>query len=1280
MLSVENNLQLALNQRDIWYKQTMHLKSPLFNIGGTCIFNGSIDYNMLNKAIQQLIIENDTLRINISNQAPYTQTLINQYTYKLEFVDFSKHASAAKKAHAWLDDNFKRPFTFNKNHWLWQFALIKESSGCFYLMTKYHHVILDGGSVQLVIIRLSELYNALLEKQSIEIKPIPSYFDFIKQEQKYLGSSHYQVDDKYWSHKLPELPSTLISRRYPDSVNSILPKAHNHRFKIKREFYENIRQFSVHNDNTIVHTFLGVIGLYFSRIYQREDICIGIPVINRSGARYKKTLGMFTNLSPLVLEITQSDNTHQLLQHCKSQLRELYKHHRFPLNHIKKRLNLLQKGRNQLFDIVFSYEKFDFSASFGGVSQQAKQYFSDTAGHPLIISICEFNNTDDVEVIFEGAENCFTREDLLYLENRFLVILQQMLDKPNKVLKDFNLLTINDTKIIFETFNRNIVHQKEVFNVIQLFQQQVKQRPHQCAVEFQKHTLSYQKLDQLSSQLAQHLLDQGIKTNDMIAIHLPRSVNMIIGILAILKTSAAYLPIPTDSPNQRIEFIFEQSQTKILLTDSHYSAQSPHHPQIICIDDYQTTSNNPLQPLENINIKPENLAYVIFTSGTTGSPKGVMVEHKALSSRLNWLQSLFKLSPNDRMGQTIQYYFDPSIIEIFVSLSQGASLIIAPENSNTPQKFSQFILDQKITSLALVPSTLRILLAGLKENKQKTKLRFACCGGERLEAELAEQFIQQTSATLYNVYGPTEATIIATAWKCQKHFKDKVLPLGKPADNTQILICDENLEILPVNEIGEIIICGDTLTKGYINQPRLNKKTFPSGFHNHSRLYKTGDMGYINNQGLLYFSGRIDRQVKISGYRIELSEIENILQDHDHVSSVAVTTPIFEHQKQLIAYVETKREDTDTLLKELSFLLRQHLPSYMQPRAIIPLTTIKTSQTGKIDYSSLPLPDLTVHLNKEYAPHNLLETQLLQLWKNTLSINKIGMNDNFFESGGDSISAVRLMIAIETITGVLQPLSFLLENPSIATQASALYKTGPNNSLNLLISLSAQKNTLPFFIAASGTGDYLRFSKLADCLKDNCSVHMLQPAENHNPQSIHSIAQTYADNIIQHCNAPYYLSGFSIGGITALETARILIKQGRPPLGVILFDSIFPRWPLQSLWLFKFLGKIVNLCNLREKIINNRHLEVMINDPGIITQVSALSEHTIKTVDLPIDLILTKKMWMFHPLIRSSWAKLFKNQLTKHSVNGLHGEMFQEPYVQELAKLIKTITTLKERV
>ena len=1106
---MDNFLQLASNQRDIWQDQAAYPDSPVYNIGGTFVIDGEINYKQLNLALKYLIIEHDSLRIAIHHNSPNNQVLLEKIELELEFIDFSKDEFSRKKSHQWLDYQFTQAFDLKENSLLWQFALIKESEKRYYLMQKFHHVIADGWSTTVVIERLAEIYRALLQNKEIEKKSSTKYLSFIQQEQIYLNSSAYQTDQQYWKQLFPELPPSLITPRYPNSEPNSLAHSNVHRLTIPRSFYNKINLYSIKHKSTCYHSFLTALAIYFSRIYQRNDIIIGIPSLNRNGAKYKDVIGMFISLSPLVLNIEENASSSQILTQCKTSLRELYRHQRFPLGSISKHLKLLQNGQNSLFDILLSYEKHDYSADYIDAKViKVKQQCSGIARYPLAISICEFDQSDDVEVLFEAAETCFSSDDLQALSEHLLLILEQMLTSDLAV-KDIQLLTEKDNNIIFNQFNapKNIP-EKKLSSVIDLFQEQVKKQPHAIALEFEEIKFSYQQLDHSSNQLAQYIINSSNTPPSIIALFFGRNIEMIVAILATLKVSAAYLPIPTDIPDERIHKILQQSQTTIVLSQKNYQERlqllTKH---IIYVDDFPkpTTYETETFPKNN----PDSLAYVIFTSGSSGQPKGVTIDHTALSLRIKWLQSLFKLTPHDHMGQSIPYNFDPSIIEIFLSLTQGACLVLMPENHYTNEKFGHFIINKSITTIALVPSSIRMLL----QTQQTMPLRVACCGGERLEPNLAKQFLEQTQAQLFNVYGPTESTIIASAWECRLDFSGNSLPIGIPAENTPIYITDSHLNILPINTIGEICITGKTLAKGYLHQLDLTEKSFLTWNKLNTIVYKTNDRGYIGHDGLLYFSDRLDRQVKINGYRIELGEVESLLQQHPDINIAAVITHKDNKQTHIYAYVEIRQHNTEAVLKELSLHLRQNLPNYMQPRKIIDLNSIAVTQTGKIDYSNLPIPSANIKSHTQNLPRNAIEIQLLTLWSKVLSTPEIGIYDNFFEFGGDSLTAINLMIAIEKYNNVRYPLSFLLEHPTIAEQSTALQKTYPK--INILNSVSNHPNIPNLFIAVSGHGDILRLSNLANTLGNTCNIHILQPLED-NPAttSINHIAQQYAECII----------------------------------------------------------------------------------------------------------------------------------------------------------------------
>lgn len=1260
---------LASNQLDIWRDQQANSGSPLYNIGGSLSILGVIDYTLLNKAVNLLVNEYDVLRLSFSQyQGEVFQSVIENTKVDLEFHDFSQHAKPIAVTKNWLEHTFAQAFVIDEACLLWHFALIKESASHYYIMTKYHHLIADGWTVKIIISRLAEHYNALVQKQSA---PPPAnsnrYIDFISKEQHYLISKKFHSDEQYWQQIFPALPTPAIKHGITTSQTESLPKANVYRFEIQRNLYNQLNQLASTHSCTIFQVLMSTFALYFARIHQRNNIVIGVPSLNRSGAKFKDVPGMFVTISPLSLQMDMTQNFQQLLTKCAATLRETYRHQSYPLNLIHQHLELIKNGRDTLFDMVISYEKQAFSTPFSGTTITAKQQFSGIARYPLAITVCEFHEHDDVEIIFEGADTAFSTQDLELLAGRITCILEQLITHPDLALKQIDLLPEYEKRLLYSRFNHSPSDSEDTATpVIQQFEQQAALNPDAIAIESADTFISYQQLNLQSNQLAQQLISLQIGKQSVVAICMQRCPEMILAILATLKTGAAYLPIDPDAPDDRIADILSQSGTTTILCMQAQRLQlTPYNIQLITLNNFHSQYPD---SAPNITIAGQDTAYIIFTSGSTGTPKGVMLPHSALSLRINWIRESFNIQSSDRIAQTIQFSFDPSILEIFLALTEGATLVLAPNNYQTSEAFTHFIVKKRITALALVPSSLRNLVQGLNV-QQRTQLKVACCGGEVLPPELAEQFQQQTNAELFNVYGPTEATLFATAWRYQNTDKTN-LPIGRPIGNTSVYIVDENHQPLPIGISGEIVIGGTALAKGYLNDVYRTQEKFivdPFSTGANARLYKTGDIGFISIDGQLHYLGRTDRQVKISGYRIELGEIEALLNTYPEIQTSAVIVL----QQKIYAYIETNNEYCEKLIRNISQFLRSHLPIYMQVYAIQKIHSMPYSLSGKIDYSALPAPNIKKQ-RKQSLPNNLLEVHLTQFWQETLKNNQISIDDNFFELGGNSLAAVTLIQKIEQFTGYKHSLSLLLKHPTIEQQAEYLSSELPLQNQPILKTLSDASNTevTPFYLAASGKGDSLRFKNLASKLENLCSLHMLHPAEHHNNPSIYDLASEYAEIIQIRNEPPGYIGGFSIGGFAALEAARILTEKGMPPLGVLLLDTLHPYWLIQSPALFQRFNQLITLLHLNKLSVNGKRLNIMFSDPGIAIQLNALQHHTVKPFMGPVALITSSyihpKAWLF-----SKWHKLYGENLQHYIVPGFHGGIFNTTNIDSLSVAIR---------
>lgn len=1263
----DDRTELSEIQQAIWYDQIARPQSPVYNIGGRLMIYGPVNYGLLKQALQRLVNQNQALRLGIDYGNGLPRQFVRPHiAVELPFIDMSGHVDPQAAAADWLQDHFRLAFTIGEDAVYWQFALLKISNRQYALLTKYHHLIADGWSTKIVIDRLAELYNALLAGSPCPVPEAASYLDFVAQEQQYIHSALFERDAEFWRLTLPDLPEPLIRHKYALGAPADTTQALSHRFCLERAFYNRLTQWASEHQATTYHVLLSALCLYFARTQRQTRFTVGIPVLNRSGARFKKVLGLFASLSPLVIDIELGATPQQLLRYFSFEIRKLHKHQRYPLTVINQRLQLLKNKRDSLFDLVMSYEKQDYTVRFGEAEVNARQLFSGAARYPLAATVCEFNADDAVEVIFEGAETCFNAEELALVGRRLQFVLQQFIDTPDKPLAEIDLLPEDEKQFIFHRFNRP--QPAPSFNsVIAQFKYWVALRPDRVAIKQLGRELTYRELDQLSDQLGHELCRRNCEVGDVVAVCMPRCIESIVSMLAILKMRAVYLPIDSDSPADRIHGILQQSQAVLLLTvTSEDECLSALHDNTVWVD--RMPESFDIAPLQTVEPKPDDLAYIIYTSGSTGQPKGSKIHHLAMSVRLAWLQKAFAIRPEHSVGQSIQTHFDPSLVEILLALTQGACLVLAPWQRLTAEAIAEFVLTEQIHALALVPSSLRLLLQGLPASGA-VPLKVACCGGETLPANLAKAFIQRTGARLFNVYGPTETTILASAWACAVDDQSP-LPLGQPLDQTQILIVDSQLRLMPVAVPGEIVIGGAGVGKGYLRQETETAQAFVANPYAEGYLYRSGDVGYIGTDGQLYFSERLDRQVKISGYRIELGEIENVLMQHDSVRRAAVDVMLQHEQKILLAYVEA--DSSESLSSALLAYLRQRLPDYMLPRVITILDALPLTAVGKIAYQQLPLPNFSAHSQTKRPPATALETRLLNVWQRTLNNPDLGVDDNFFEQDADSLTAISLLTAIESATGHRCSIGFLMAYPSVAMQSEQLAQTEKPVTHAHLRTLSKQISPVHLYVAASGEGDQMRFQALADALGESCTVHMLSPQPVQLDQaSIETIAGDYARVIREHAHDNFYLAGFSIGGITALEAARQLQQQRHAPRRLILLDTVYPHWPLQSPWLLKLLQWLSGRLILNRITLNDRKLQAMLTDPGIIVQLAGLNRHLLRPFQGEVLLIMTDRMRYLRRWLYAGWFKLFGDRLETDHVPGMHGAMFQTRYLPELCRVIR---------
>ncbi len=671
--------------------------------------------------------------------------------------------------------------------------------------------------------------------------------------------------------------------------------------------------------------------------------------------------------------------------------------------------------------------------------------------------------------------------------------------------------------------------------------------------------------------------------------------------------------------------------------------------------------------------RPGDLAYVLFTSGSTGRPKGVMLEHAALSRRLAWLTRTYGVRTDDRSALATQATFDPSLIELCLPLVNGASIALAPPGRLRPESVAEFAIRHGATIMAFVPSTLGGFLDGASQ-RAGLRLRVACCGGEVLSPELAARYRNGTSARLFNVYGPTEACIFATAWECVPLDGTSALPIGSAIDHTSIYVLDAALQLLPFGVAGEVFIGGGGLARGYLNRPELTREVFlDDPFRPGARMYRTGDRGWLSPDGQLHFLGRLDRQVKLRGYRVELGEIESALLAIEGVTQAAARLVERQGQMQIHAWAATNSGHRPDNLHRV---LRLRLPDYMLPSAIGILAALPCNSAGKTDYQALPEIADAVVQPATRGPANPLERELLVLWEEALGRRPLSVQDNFFDVGGDSLSAVGVLAATERKLGRKVPLYLLTEHPTVEQFAAALGSDDPFPGL--MVGFGMALSQVPLYMAASGHGDLMRFQNLAEAMAGVCDVRMMQPPVGEPIRRITDLATRYADAIQALGQQPGFVAGFSIGGVAALETARLLERRGVPVRGLILIDTVYPKAVWGGTFYWRIFSWLVRHLRIGDLSLNGRRLGAMFNDPGLSGQVMAMGGYRPGVFGGPTVLIKTAGLSRWHRMLFGSWRKLLGARLVERHIAGLHGSIFSATSVGTLASLLADIVTPRE--
>ncbi|MEI3790603.1 MULTISPECIES: amino acid adenylation domain-containing protein [unclassified Chryseobacterium] len=1029
-------MKLTLPQQDIYFEQLLFADEPIYNIGAKISIEGSLNKDMFERAYVALIQQHDAYRCFLKGDLNNTEMLLTTEIRPLEYIDFSNKESKEVLVLEFIQKEFKKSFDVEKDKFLYRFVLIKVDEKFHYLFSVYHHIITDGWGTSLMFTRLVKNYNETLENGIVVTEYPYSYENFISEDENYFNSEDFNGDKQYWTEKFKTLPENLFQKLDSSKTRNTSSRKE---FIIKRAKYNELTKLALETKSSTFHIVLAILYAYLGKKSQNELVSIGLPVLNRSGAKFKKTVGLFMGVNPLLISIDEENTFFELVEKIKNQLKQDYRHQRFPLGQLVNSLGVFNQ-KERIFNITLSYEKQDYSSHFKDTITKVVPLSHESERVALALYIREFDETEDVKIDFDYNLNYFIKESINKVTKHFQTLMEEVLKSPNRKVKDLNYLTSSERDQLLHEFNDTKVDYLSDETIVELFEQQVEKTPENIALIDSEVKLSYKELEEKSDRVASYLVSNLGKNKEPVGVLVDRSAELIVLLLGILKSGKCYIPIDPMLPKERIEYIIDHSQASVIITEEMFLQE--FNSIKIADNKNKSTANfitkDKLLQFENIqevdihNIpKPSDTAYIIYTSGSTGNPKGVEIGHQALTNFLTSIRSKPKVEPQDILYSVTTYSFDISILEFFTPLISGASVFIASkETLNNTEQLKAELENINPTIIQATPSFYQMLFnAGWNGNKDLKIL----CGGDSLNRLLAEKLLNH-SKEVWNMYGPTETTIWSSTKKIEK--PSDASKIGKPINNTQIYIIDKHHNLLPQNIVGRIFIAGDGLAKGYYKNETLTEEKFiDSPFSttdkNNLKMYETGDLGKWNEEGEIEFLGRNDFQVKVRGFRIELGEIETKLQEYPNIKQAVADAKEVNGEKVLLVYY-TKDNESNIDKTGLREYLQSKLPEYMVPGFFVELETIPLTPNGKIDRNALPSVTGEDLIRREYvAPRNETEQKLVEIWQQTLGIEKIGITDNFFELGGHSLAAGKIMNTISKELNKEVSLKQIFQNQTI---------------------------------------------------------------------------------------------------------------------------------------------------------------------------------------------------------------------------------------------------------
>ena len=1170
--------KLSFPQQRLWFLDRLEPGAPIYNIVHAIRLFGKLDVTALQRSLNQIIRRHDILRTTFhSDSDGPVQVVTPHRDLTLAVRDLQSTAATNRNAEIakLTNDEARQPFNLETGP-MFRAKLLKLAPEQHTLLLAFHHIVFDNWSEKVLAQELAAHYSAFLEERPSRLAEIAmQYADYARGQRAKIQGPTIEKAVAYWKEKLKTASDGL-------TLPTDRPEPHARTLRggvvsetLSAELSSGLQRLSRESNATLFTITLAAFETLLARYSGQENVIVGVPTTDRP-QETEQLIGFFVNTLPVRGDLSGNPTFSEFLRRVRDTVSEAFAHEDAPFEKLVEVLRPERAlSRNPLFRVMFVYQDAPLQKlELPGLRVEAEEFFSATAKFDLTLFVTETES--GFHLRFEYSTDVFDEATVHRTLRHYRRLLESVVARPESRLSELELLESGERHQLLESWNQTSTDYPQELCVHQLVEAQVERTPDEVAAVFGPEQLTYRELDTQAAQFATKLRGLGVGPDTRVGLCVERSLDMLVGVLGILKAGGCYVPLDPNYPAERLAYMLEDSKAPVVLTQKKLVPQlSQTKATVVCLDEPLAESQTQFAP---VAVTPDNLAYVIYTSGSTGKPKGVAMPHRPLVNLIWWQLQNSQAGRGSRTAQFTSLSFDVSFQEIFSTWSCGGTLVVVAQSvRRDPHALWKLLADARVERLFLPFVALQQMAEVASESENVPRqLREVITAGEQLQAtkKIIAMFERIPGCTLHNHYGPTESHV-CTAYTLRgvARMWPTLPPIGRPINNTRIYILDSHGQHAPIGVPGELFIGGLCLAREYLNKPEMTQERFlPDPFRSdESRIYKTGDLARYLPDGNIEFLGRMDHQVKIRGFRVELGEIEDALRRHGHVrDSAVVAREVTPGDKRLLAYY-TVRDSVTPSQTELREFLRGSLPEYMLPATYVAVEKFPLTPSGKVDRKALaeigdhPIADA----EKPAPPRTPIEQTLVSIWCDVLNRTDVGIHDNFFAIGGHSLLAIQVIDRVNK-AGLGLSLNQVFQYQTIAELANV---AGTNQTVEAgseewfsLVTLQPKGKKPPFYLIHTAPGDLLGYMKLVYYMgRDQpCygfqSYGLLRQGASH--ESLQDMAAHYVRLLREfQPEGPYYLGGWCFGGNVAAEMAWQLVDQGQEVAAVIVVEGWAHRPP-----------------------------------------------------------------------------------------------------------------------